>query len=221
MKKTKLHNQYRNFNIRSGAINEKDRTVSLSFSSEEPVSRYFGQEILDHNPSSVDLSYLRNGAAVLEDHNEGQIGRVMDAEIKEGRGYATVKLSRSQRGEEIWQDVLDGIRTSISFGYQVRSYDEVDEADEPTFVSRNWMPFEISFVGVPADVTVGVGRSKDDGVEVEVPDSFRTLDNETKDIDIKLDTKEPIVEVEEKKETVKGANPRLKWLSLLESKYNK
>jgi len=190
MKKTQIANQYRNFNIRSGNINEEERTVELSFSSEEPVKRYFGQEILDHNPESVDLTRLNGGAPVLEDHKDGQIGRVMEASIVDGRGVAKVKLSRSARGEEIWQDVLDGIRTSISFGYQILGWDEEEDAEEPTFRSRNWLPFEISFVGVPADHTVGVGRSKEEVTnEIEVSDNFRNLEAE-----IILDTTKEIEE---------------------------
>ena len=40
-------------------------TLTFSFSSEAPVKRYFGDEILDHEESSVDLTRLNNNAAPL------------------------------------------------------------------------------------------------------------------------------------------------------------
>ena len=120
MKRVNIKNQYRSLDIRSGNINEEARTVDVSFSSEEPVSRPFGEEILDHTPSSVDLSRLNSGAPVLEDHKEGQIGKVLSAKIENGRGVAKLLFSRVGRGAEIFQDILDGVRENISFGYQLR-----------------------------------------------------------------------------------------------------
>lgn len=177
MKKVNIETQYRTLDIRSGNINEDDRTVELSFSSEEPVSRYFGTEILDHNPKSVDLSRLNNKAAVLEDHQGSQIGVVLGAKIKDGKGLAKIKFSQVGRGAEVWQDIKDGIRSNISFGYQVRNLtlEEENEGEEPVYRSMDWMPFEISVVGVPADATIGIGRSKENISEAEVDASFRDL----------------------------------------------
>ena len=224
MKKTTLHNQYRNFSIRSGDIDIDNRTVDLSFSSEEPVSRYFGEEILDHTPSSVDMSRLLNNAPVLEDHKDGQIGVVLDAKIVDGRGIAKVKFSQNGRGADVFQDIQDGIRSNVSFGYQLKNLTEVDNADEPTFRSMDWMPFEISIVGVPADNTIGIGRSKEDGNEVEVSDSFRDLkadEPKKEDLDAVMYNEKAKEKPDFIEEKPKGANARLKWLSLLEKKYKK
>jgi hypothetical protein len=180
--KTQIKKQYRTLNFERGEVNEDDRTVELSFSSELPVMRYFGNEILDHNPKSVDLSRLNNSAAVLEDHKGGQIGVVLGAKIENGRGMAKIKFSQSQRGQEIYQDVLDGIRKNVSFGYELRNLtlEEEKEGEAPTYRSTDWSPYEISIVGVPADPTVGIGRSSDEVVECEVPENFRDLTvNET------------------------------------------
>jgi len=46
-------NLYRTFNLDREAINNETRTVDLAFSSEEPVERWFGSEILDHNPQAI------------------------------------------------------------------------------------------------------------------------------------------------------------------------
>lgn len=205
MKKTKITNQYRalSTNIRSGSIDEESRTVELSFSSEEPVMRYFGLEILDHEPSSVDMSRLNDGAPVLVDHGGDQVGVVEEATIENKRGFARVRFSASTRGKEIFQDIVDGIRKNISFGYQILGLDEETGTDEPTFRSRNWLPFEISVVAVPADNTIGIGREMEETNEVEVPDSFRSLEEEE---EIKEEVKEEIKE--------EGVNPRLKILEI-------
>ena len=195
MKKIQLKNQYINLEIESGNINEENRTVDVSFSSELPVARYFGNEILDHNPKSVDLSRLNNGAAVLEDHGGSQIGKVIGAKIESGRGMAKIMFSKVGRGAEVFQDIVDGIRENISFGYQLLDLTRVDDVDgEPTYRSMNWLPFEISVVSTPADTTIGIGRSKDESIEIEVEDSFRDLSNTVKGVEIKLDTTEEIIE---------------------------
>jgi hypothetical protein len=177
MKKISLKNQFRKLDVKSGNINEEERTVELSFSSEEPVERYFGNEILDHKPSSVNLSRLNNGAAVLEDHGGAQIGKVVGAKIENGRGMAKLMFSRVGRGAEVFQDIVDGIRENIPFGYQLLDLTRVDDVDgEATYRSMNWLPFEISVVSTPADATIGIGRSKDESNEIEVEAEFRNLD---------------------------------------------
>lgn len=44
------------------AISSEDRTMEFSFSSEYPVQRYFGNEVLSHERSAVDLGRLSDGA---------------------------------------------------------------------------------------------------------------------------------------------------------------
>ena len=43
----------------------KGRTFEFPFSSEYPVERYFGKEVLKHDDRSVDFSRLNSGAAPL------------------------------------------------------------------------------------------------------------------------------------------------------------
>lgn len=192
MKKINIKNQYRNLDIKSGNIDEENRTVEVSFSSEIPVERYFGNEILDHNAKSVDLSRLNNSAAVLEDHAGSQIGVVEGAKIEDKRGFAVLRFSRNGRGAEVFQDIVDGIRRNISFGYQLKDLTlESEENDIPTYRSNSWMPFEISVVGTPADATIGIGRSKETQNEIEVSDTFRDLSTPKEE------------KKEEKKETTK------------------
>ena len=200
MKKTKIEAQTRKFNVKSGNIDKESRTVELSFSSELPVERYFGNEILDHSEGSADLSRLNNGAAVLEDHGGSQIGKVLSAKIENGRGMAKLIFSKVGRGAEVFQDIVDGIRENISFGYQLKDLTRVDDIDgEPTYRSMNWMPYEISVVGTPADPTIGIGRSKEKTFEIEVDDNFRGLNVEEKSVEpIEEKKKETFLSIREK-----------------------
>lgn len=157
-----LKPQYRNFEIRG--FNEDSRTVELSFSSEEPYDRYWGVEILDHSPTSIDLTRLNNAAPLLFNHNSDyQIGVVESANISsERKGVAVVRFSRGERGDEIFKDVVDGIRKNVSVGYRIKEMMlESIENDTETYRVTKWMPYEVSIVSVPADNTVGIGRAEE------------------------------------------------------------
>ena len=150
----------RTYEVRS--VDAESRTVELAFSSEAEVDRWFGVEILDHNPDSVRLDRMRAGAALLVNHNwDDQVGVIESVSIDaDRRGRAVVRFGRSARAEEIFQDVKDGIRKLVSVGYRVNRAVLAEER-ENTDVWRivDWEPFEISLVSVPADYDVGVGRS--------------------------------------------------------------
>lgn len=154
----------RGFAFDRDAINVEDRTVELAFSSEEPVERWFGNEILDHSRSSVDLGRLESGGAVLVDHNHSDhIGVVENASIDDDRrGRARVRFGNGIRANEIFTDVVDGIRHNVSVGYRINTMNLEDtnrESGVETYRATSWSPFEISFVSIPADSGVGVGRN--------------------------------------------------------------
>lgn len=154
---------YRSFELDRAAVDEKARTVSLSFSSEAPVERYFGNEILDHSPSSVRLERLNGGAPLLLNHDsDEQIGVVESATIdaKARKGRAVVRFSKSEDAEEVFQDVLDGIRRLVSVGYRIHKTEtETKPGGVESVRVTDWEPYEISLVSIPADNSVGVGRS--------------------------------------------------------------
>lgn len=160
----------RDYSVRSDAINVEDRTVELSFSSELPVTReMWGNtvtEILDHSPSSVDLSRLKDGAALLFNHNRDlMLGVVLNARIDKDRiGRANVKFGNTDAAMQAWKDVQEGILTKVSVAYSI---DEVKETKTDNAIevrAMKWTPLEISMVSVPFDPTVGVGRSADDTI---------------------------------------------------------
>ena len=150
------------------SIDEEGRTVELAFSSEEPVERWWGTEILDHSPGAVRLDRLNNGGPLLVEHDtRDHIGIVEEARIDpDRRGRAKVRFSSSARGEEVFRDVKGGIRVNVSVGYRIHEIEIVKEGDPSSYSSdetgraTDWEPLEMSLVAVPADPTVGVNRSQ-------------------------------------------------------------
>lgn len=155
--------------FREAQVREIDvdaRTVELAFSSETPVERWFGEEILDHSEGAMRAGRLEGGAALLINHDwDDQVGVVEEIEIgSDRRGRAVVRFGKGARADEIFQDVADGIRKHVSFGYIVHKVEVESRQGQPDLVRvTDWEPFEISIVAVPADPTVGVGRSADSG----------------------------------------------------------
>ena len=136
----------------------EDRTFEFPFSSEYPVARYFGNEVLSHDTTAADLSRLNDGAPLLFNHNPDKVVGVVERawiNSNDKRGYAKVRFSRNAFAKEVLADVQDGILRGISFGYAI---DKMEERSG-NFVATNWSPHEISVVSIPADPTIGIGRS--------------------------------------------------------------
>ncbi|MCD8364768.1 MAG: HK97 family phage prohead protease [Clostridiales bacterium] len=150
------------------AVEGTERTFRLSFSSEEPYQRWYGPEILDHSDGAVDLTRLNSIGILLFNHNrDAVIGKVDKAWLENGRGEAEVTFDSDEDAEKIYQTVKAGTLKGVAVGYMVDAGEEVmpgkQSADGkftgPCSIARKWAPFEISIVSVPADPTVGVGRS--------------------------------------------------------------
>ena len=189
---------YRSVQVESDQANDSDdRTVELSFSSEAPVERSFGNEVLDHSPGSVDLSRINSGAPLLLEHDRSkQIGVVerawVDEETKKGR--AIVKFSRSALGQEVLADIQDHVRGLVSVGYTVSNFTrEIAEEGLDTFRATSWLPMEISVVSIPADVSVGVGRAYLEPLTTQQPEEIMEESNQ---------------EVREEKVVEKAAEPK-------------
>lgn len=157
--------------IEVGAIDKDARTVELSFSSEVEYERWFGMEVLSHDPAHVDLARLSNKAPVLWMHDwKDQRGVVEAVQIVDRKGRAVLRFSKSPAGDQLFQDIIDGIITKVSVGYRVRGMQLLEmREDIDVFLVDAWEPFEISMVSVPADDTVGVGRSAENHAPREEP----------------------------------------------------
>lgn len=137
---------------------QDDRTMEFPFSSEFPVSRWFGNEVLSHEVGSADLSRLNDGAPLLFNHDPDRVVGVVERAWVDGekkRGYAKVRFSRNSYAQEVLNDVRDGILRGVSFGYSINKMDEKDD----NFVATRWSPYELSVVSIAADPTIGIGRS--------------------------------------------------------------
>lgn len=153
--------EHRAFALDARAINEEARTVNIAVSSELPVERSFGREILVHEEGAIDLGFLSSGRApLLLDHDmERQIGVIESVELSGDRVMrAKVRFGRSALAQEVFQDVVDGIRGNVSVGYRVNKM-ERSTTDKDAYLVRSWSPLEVSVVSIPADPSVGVGRS--------------------------------------------------------------
>jgi len=142
-------------------VDEKKRTVSIAVSSELPVERSFGKEILVHESNAIDMAFLSSGRApLLLDHDmERQIGVIESVDLDADRVLrANVRFGRSALAQEIFQDVVDGIRGNVSVGYRVNKM-ERSTTNKDEYLVRSWSPLEVSVVSIPADQSVGVGRS--------------------------------------------------------------
>lgn len=151
---------------RADAASDDDRTIELSFSSEEPYARWWGVEILGHKKSEIDLSFVAGGRApFLVDHNrsvDDQIGVIEKAWLESGKGRARVRFGKAARAAEYLERVRDGELSNISVGYEIRKLRlESEEDGIETYRITDWKPHEISLVTVPADTSVGIGRAAD------------------------------------------------------------
>lgn len=181
--------KFRSFTIdRAKMVDDKEsRTIELAFSSEAAVRSFdwdLGEydEILDHKSSSVVMTRLSNRAPLLLEHDRGQqIGVIEKASIDADRiGRATVRFGKGNLANEIFQDVKDGIRSLVSVGYRVYDLEEEDDDKKEgpkTMRATRWEPMEISIVAIPADISVGVGRSKkdEDTNDLTIHESKRTM----------------------------------------------
>lgn len=133
-------------------------------------------EILDHADGAVDLTRLSTVGVLLFNHDVYTVvGKVIRAWIENHRGMAEVDFDTDDDAEKIFGKVKSGTLKTTSVRYDVDNWEEVSPGKAstdgrftgPCQIARKWMPLEISVVSVPADATVGVGRS---GGGVYLPD---------------------------------------------------
>lgn len=189
--------------FRSGTIERaepgaEDRTVELSFSSEEPYQRWWGVEILGHGKKEVDLSFINSGRApFLINHErsvDDQIGVVEKVWLDGGVGRARVRFGKAARASEFLERVRDNELSNISVGYSISEIRLESEKDGiPTYRVTRWKPEEISLVTVPADETVGIGRSADEKIKQLTLKKETVMDPETIEAGVAPETRSAAV----------------------------
>ena len=142
------------------SVDLEARTMSFPFSSEEPCDMWYGKEILSHKAGSMRQGARQESMPLLFNHDRNDLLGISESiSIESKRGICTVRFGKDERGEWALQQARDGILVNASFMYRVFKF-EVDEETE-TYTAIDWEPYEISLVTVPADPSVGVGRSAD------------------------------------------------------------
>lgn len=203
----------RAMDMQDKAIDEETRTVQIGVSSEEPVQRSFGLEVIDHTAGSMNLDFLNSGRApLLMDHDmERQVGIVESVELNEDarRLRAKVRFGKGALASEVFNDVMDGIRQNISVGYRIDGRIE-RENDPEEYYRVKTTPMEISIVSIPADQSslIGVGRSNSETLNATVKTEG---DKSMSDIDLDA----------VRQEAAKAAQKNAKEIMTLARKHNK
>lgn len=184
-KTIEITEQHRALSVNPASLDEKNRTVEVVFATETPVlSRNYSlserndglfYEVLSCDPAHVRMERLNNGAPVLDSHNRysvrEQYGVVDSAKLEGKQGVATLRFSKREDAEKMWQDVVDKIIQNISAGYRVYKYEAVAGmgADQvPTFRAIDWEPTEISLTPVQADPNSKVRTENQSVNQVEI-----------------------------------------------------
>lgn len=148
--------KYSSFLLERGSIDSGAQLVDASLSSEAPVERFGEIEVLSHAPGAVDLTRAADGLPLLFGHNHQEpIGIVENVRIEAKRLVGRLRFGASQRAKELFADVQSGILKNLSVGYRSLDVEEIPGG----FLVTRWQLYEASLVGVPADSTVGIGRS--------------------------------------------------------------
>jgi len=179
---------FRQVDLDRAALNEELREIELSFSSETPVNRWFGEEILLHGEGNMDLSRLRRTGSLIFGHDayalKSIIGPIrkcwLDAEKRQGR--ALVGFDEDETGNMAMGKVKSKSLRGVSFAYRIDKGIEILEKETwtdpvskktykgPAIIATRWTPYEITLTPIPADMSIGVGREFTrslEGIEIE------------------------------------------------------
>lgn len=182
--------QHRALVLTPSEVQPEARTVSLAVSSEEPVDRWFGREVLDHSSLAaivMDRAGSAAGIPLLWGHDSTEmdalLGRVTDFELGPDRVLRGVaRFATTEDAETAWALVQEGVLVDVSIGYRIHEL-TCENPGKPDEIQRatRWEPLEISLVSVPADATVGVGRdlsstTSTPAVTETAPTEVRTMD---------------------------------------------
>lgn len=185
---------YRSFSINVKAIDEKKRSVDISFSSEDPSKPYSwsNPEVLLHGDENVDLSYLKDLGSVLLNHQPRGpgmpvviVGKPENVRIEDRIGRATIIFDTDDESEKAFQKVQSGSLRGVSVGAKIRAVTLIESGEEyqgytgPADLATLWMPVEISLTPIPMDGTVGVNKSMGEFVEALKTDNIDSKNQTT------------------------------------------
>lgn len=190
-----------------GQFNEENRTVEMSFASETPCLDWWGdKEILRCNDEAMNTERFAGGVMpILFNHKrDAVIGKPTRIWTESGRAYAEIQFAQTEEAEKIMGLVKDGFIRGVSVGYRVNEWTVVEKGQKsadgiegPAWIASRWEVFEASIVTVPADASVGVGRS------LPFPNDFENIVPERSSGELRGGEKMPVKE--NQTEEVRGA----------------
>jgi HK97 family phage major capsid protein/HK97 family phage prohead protease len=183
------------FEIRKKEVG-KARTLHFAASSEYPVDRWYGVEVLSHDKKAVKLDRADSGAMpLLFNHDmDDPIGMITKATVSDGRLMVEAALFETARAGEV-EVMIDGGLRNVSLAYRVNVLEENTQSQ--TFTATDWSPYEVSIVTVPADPTVGIGRGSETEYNLRIMRSAnltkeRIMPTQT---DLKVEQSDDVVKV--------------------------
>ena len=141
-----------------GAATEEEQ-IWVTVSTETPIKRWFGIEILGHQPNEVDLKDAKDGLPLYLEHGMSEflpdpdlmIGSVRDLTLESGKIRGWLDFSDSARAQQAKKDVLARHWRYMSVG---RVGSKVKETKAPVKGGDaearvvSWKPAEASLVGI-------------------------------------------------------------------------
>lgn len=167
----KANVQYRTIGVeRQDLLDEDSRRIRIGVTSEAPVERSFGIEVLDHQAESIDMEFMASGRApLLLGHDTSiQLGVVESFELDpiNKRTVASVRFGESAVAKEVFRDICSGVIQNTSCGYQINRMERDDSDPDNPVMRCGWTPLEVSVVSIPADTSsqIGLARSEPEAI---------------------------------------------------------
>jgi len=146
-----------------------DRKFKMSISSDTPYKRYDWYadeeywEVLGHGPGEMDDARLKAGLPILFNHDRDEQIALANSFSNDGYRCTVFDMAWSEGGfaTEKKKDIDSGVLKFTSVGYQLMDDGEcIGAKDGLPIYKFKWAPYEASVVTIPADYSVGVGRSR-------------------------------------------------------------
>ena len=152
------------------SIDVEQRTFDVVFATNNEVEMWNWDrgafiEVLKMNPENVRLNRINAGAPLLDNHMNGGARAVLGAVVRGSAkvdgttATATIKVSNREDVNGIFQDIQDGILSTVSVGYIVHRATLVDTGRN-VYHADDWEPYEISMAPIPADINAQVRASE-------------------------------------------------------------
>lgn len=193
-------------------LNEEMRTVDVVFTSGARGLRHgFFQDYYEElavDPESMRTRRLIETGVALINHKQDDVmsivGIVESVSIDAATGAATarIRFDDDEMSEPVFRKIKRGFIRSVSVGYFVHKYEELEERENelPVFRAVDWEPAEISFVTIPFDQFAKVrsqeGQStkcvllEKEGESMKKKNNLKKREEEKKEDEVKVEAQE-------------------------------